>query len=111
VCASIGCPMLRNEAFVDMKLDAQLDDAMRRFMSDRTRNRYDAASGKLEVSKIFDWYGKDFEKGHKGFTSVKQTFSRYADQLADNPDDRAAVRAQKADVSFLDYDWTLNDAK
>jgi len=109
VCASIGCPMLRNEAFVDMKLDAQLDDAMRRFMSDRTRNRYDAASGKLEVSKIFDWYGKDFEKGHKGFSSVKQAFSRYADQLADKPEDRAAVRAQKAEVAFLDYDWALND--
>jgi len=109
VCASIGCPMLRNEAFVPEKLEAQLEDGMKRFMSDHTRNRY--SNGKLEVSKIFDWYGKDFEKGHKGFTSVKQTFSRYADQLAEKPDDRAAVRAQKADVSFLDYDWALNDAK
>ena len=109
VCASIGCPMLRNEAFVDSKLEAQLDDAMRRFMSDRTRNRYNAASGKLEVSKIFDWYGKDFEKGHKGFSSVKQAFSRYADQLADKPEGRAAVRGQQAEVAFLDYDWSLND--
>ena len=110
VCASIGCPMLRNEAFTADRLDAQLDDAMRRFMSDRTRNRYNPASGKLEVSKIFDWYGKDFEKGNKGFTSVKQTFSRYADLLADKPDDRAIVRGQKADVTFLDYDWGLNDS-
>ena len=109
VCASIGCPMLRNEAFVPEKLEAQLEDAMKRFMSDHTRNRY--ANGKLEISKIFDWYGKDFEKGHKGYTSVKQTMSKYADQLADKPDDRAAVRAQKADVAFLDYDWALNDAK
>ncbi len=109
VCASIGCPMLRNDAFVAEKLEAQLEDAMRRFMSDRTRNRYNAAAGKLEGSKIFDWYGKDFEKGHKGFTSVKQALSRYADQLADKPEDRAAVRAQKADVVFLEYDWALND--
>jgi hypothetical protein len=65
VCASIGCPMLRNEAFLPERLDAQLDDAMRRFLSDRTRNRYNATTGKLEVSKIFDWYGKDFEKGHR----------------------------------------------
>ena len=109
VCASIGCPMLRNEAFVAEKLEAQLEDGMKRFMSDRTRNRYSA--GRLEVSKIFDWYGKDFEKGHKGYSSVKQTLSRYADQLADKPEDRAAVRAQKADVAFLDYDWALNDSK
>jgi hypothetical protein len=111
VCASIGCPMLRNEAFVADKLEAQLDDAMRRFMSDRTRNRYNAATGKLEISKIFDWYGKDFEKGHKGFSSVKATAARYADQLADKPEERALLRAQKADVSFLDYDWALNDSR
>ena len=111
VCASIGCPMLRNDAFVPERLDAQLDDGMRRFMSDRTRNRYNAASGKLEVSKIFDWYGKDFEKGHKGYASLRQAFARHADHLADKPDERAALRAQKADIAFLDYDWSLNDAK
>ena len=111
VCASIGCPMLRNEAFTPEKLEAQLEDAFRRFMSDRKRNRYDPATGKLEVSKIFDWYGKDFEKGHKGYSSVKQALSRYADLLADKPEDRAIVREQKAPVAFLDYDWALNDAK
>ena len=111
VCASVSCPMLRNEAFVAEKLDAQLDDGMRRFLSDRARNRYNAQSKQLEVSKIFDWYGKDFEKGHKGYTSVKATMARYADQLADKPEDRAAVRGEKADVTFLDYDWSLNDAK
>ena len=111
VCASIGCPMLRNEAFTAEKLEAQLEDGMRRFLSDRSRNRYNAQARKLEVSKIFDWYGKDFEKGHKGYASVKGTLARYADLLADKPEDRAAVREQKADVAFLDYDWALNDAR
>ncbi|MGZ5073736.1 MAG: hypothetical protein ACXWBL_11390, partial [Usitatibacter sp.] len=110
-CASIGCPMLRNEAFTADKLDAQLEDAMKRFLSDRTRNRYNPQSRRLEVSKIFDWYGKDFEQGHKGFTSVKATMAKYADLLADRPEDRSAVRAQQADVAFLDYDWGLNDAR
>ena len=111
VCASIGCPMLRPEAFTADKLEAQLEDGMRRFLGDRKRNRYNPATRKLEVSKIFDWYGKDFERGHRGYTSVKATLSRYADLLADNPDDRAVVREQKADIVFLDYDWGLNDAK
>jgi hypothetical protein len=111
VCASIGCPMLRDEAFTAERLEAQLDDAMRRFLSDRARNRYNPQTGKLEVSRIFDWYGKDFEKGHKGFASVKGTLARYADLLADRPEHRAAVREQKAEVAFLDYDWTLNDVK
>jgi len=109
VCASIGCPMLRNQPFVAERLDAELEDAMRRFLSDRTRNRYDPATGKLQVSKIFDWYGKDFEHGWHGYSSVKATLARYADLLADRPEDRAAIRAQRADVEFLDYDWSLND--
>ena len=111
VCASIGCPMLRNEAFVADRLDAQMEDALRRFLSDRTRNRYNPETRKLEVSRIFDWYGKDFEKGHKGLPSVKGTLARYADLLADRPEDRAAIREQKVDVSFLEYDWALNDAR
>lgn len=111
VCGSIGCPMLRNEAFVAPRLEAQLEDAMRRFMSDRTRNRYNRESGRLEVSRIFDWYGKDFEKGHHGFASLKATFARYADLLADRPEDRARVRAGEAPIGFLEYDWSLNDAR
>jgi len=109
VCASVGCPMLRNEAYRPERLDAQLEDAMRRFLADRSRNRYDPAAGKLLVSKIFDWYGKDFEQGHHGYTSVKATLGRYAELLADRPADRAAVRDGRVDVDFLDYDWSLND--
>ena len=111
VCASIGCPMLRNEPYLPATLDAQLEDGFRRFLSDRTRNRYDPAKKRLEVSKIFEWYGKDFEKGYRGFNSVKATFAGYADLLADRPEDRDVVRQQKAEVHFLDYDWGLNDAK
>ena len=111
VCASIGCPMLRNEAFTPEKADAQMEDGLRRFLSDRTRNRFNAQAKRLEISKIFDWYGKDFEKGHKGYASVKGTMAKYADLLADAPADREAVRSQAAEVTFLDYDWNLNDAK
>jgi hypothetical protein len=110
VCASIGCPMLRSDAFTADRLEAQLEDGMKRFLSDRKRNRYNPQAKKLEVSKIFDWYGGDFGKGHKGFTSVKQALAKYADLLADKPEDRAIVREQKADVTFLEYDWLLNDA-
>jgi hypothetical protein len=111
VCASIGCPMLRNEAFVAGRLDAQLDDAMRRFLSDRTRNRFEPASGRLAVSKIFDWYRKDFEQGNRGIDSLTTLFARYADRLADGAAAQAEVRAGRYKLAFLDYDWSLNDAR
>ena len=59
-CASIGCPMLREEAFVAARLEAQLEEQARRFLSDRTRNRFNPATGKLEVSEIFKWFKEDW---------------------------------------------------
>ena len=109
-CASIGCPPLREEAYVAERLDAQLDEQARRFLSDRSRNRWNPQTQKLEVSKIFDWYGEDFRLGHRGITSVPAYLSRYAEQLADAPGDRERIRKQDASVAYLDYDWKLNDA-
>ena len=110
-CASIGCPMLREEAFVAERLDAQLDQQAERFLSDRSRNRYSPASGKLEVSKIFDWYGEDFKLGHKGIKDPTALFARYANKLSDVPAEQEKIKAQTVPVSFLEYDWRLNDVK
>ncbi len=111
VCASVGCPMLRAEAYTADKLDAQLDDGMRRFLADATRNRYDAADGRLRVSRIFDWYGKDFEQGHQGYESLKTLFARHAAQLATTPEAQATLRRGDYRIDFLDYDWKLNDSR
>ena len=107
-CASIGCPALREEAFVAERLDAQLDEQALRFLSDRSRNRYNPARGRLEVSKIFDWFGGDFRQGHRGIASLPACLARYAAQLADAPTERERTRAQQVPVSFSDYDWSLN---
>lgn len=109
-CASIGCPALREEAFVATRLDAQMDEQTLRFMSDRTRNRFNAQRGRLELSKIFDWYGEDFRLGHRGIDALPAFAARYADQLADAPADRQRIRAGGVDIAFTDYDWSLNDA-
>jgi hypothetical protein len=97
-CASIGCPALREEAFVAERLDAQLDEQALRFMSDRTRNRYNAQRGRLELSKIFDWYGEDFRLGHRGIARCRQflrALRRSAGRCAGRP--RAHPRAAGGD--------------
>ncbi len=106
-CASIGCPALRDEAFTAARLEAQLDDSMRRFMADRTRNR--VKGGQVEVSSIFKWFREDFEKGHDGFSQVEDVFAKYAELLSDVPAEQAALKAKSLRVSHLDYDWSLND--
>jgi hypothetical protein len=90
-CASVGCPMLREEAYDAARLDAQLDQQARRFLSDRSRNRF--RDGRLEVSKIFDWFKEDF-------APLEKYFAQYA-QLLGYPGGPVAI-------DFLDYDWSLN---
>jgi hypothetical protein len=101
-CASVGCPMLREEAYAAARLDAQLEEQARRFLSDRSRNRLRGA--RFEVSKIFDWFSKDFEPRER-------YFARYAEVLGDDAGQRGAIRAGGYSLRFLDYDWSLNDAK
>jgi Protein of unknown function, DUF547 len=110
-CASIGCPMLREEAFVAEKLDAQLEEQVTRFLSDKSRNRYNAANTALEVSEIFKWYSVDFTSGFKGIKSREQFFAKYANLLSDNPEHQKVIRDGKAEIKHLDYDWGLNDAR
>ena len=117
-CASVGCPMLREEAYVAPRLEAQLEEQARRFLSDRSRNRYDAAAGRLEVSRIFDWFREDWTSGYRGFEgtnapiqSREQYFAAYAALLADSPEHRKVIEERRAPLQFLDYDWTLNDAR
>jgi len=110
-CASIGCPALRPDAVTAGGLEAQLEDSTRRFVRDPTRNRYNGAAGRLEVSKIFDWYRGDFEKGYRGVGSREQFFGRYADLLSADPAAQAAIRGGKVPIGHLDYDWALNDRR
>ena len=91
-CASVGCPMLREEAYAAARLERQLEEQAVRFLSDRSRNRF--RDGRLEVSKIFDWFKEDFEPRPK-------YFARYAAALG--------YPGGEVSLSFLDYDWSLND--
>jgi hypothetical protein len=101
--------MLREEAYAGERLDAQLEEQTRRFLSDRSRNRF--VDGRLAVSKIFEWYRKDFASGYRGIRSVEQFLARHDDLLADAPEDRARIKAGALPVVSLDYDWALNDAR
>ncbi|WP_210547254.1 DUF547 domain-containing protein [Rhodoferax sp. PAMC 29310] len=105
-CASVGCPALRGEAFVASKLDAQLEDAARLFLSDKTRNRVDGNG--LKVSSIFKWYTGSFEQGWRGANSLGQFLALYREPLGLNNDQASRLSAGDISVSFLDYDWQLN---
>lgn len=107
-CASIGCPALRPEAYSGEKLMAQLDEATRLFLSDRSRNRLEGDA--LKVSSIFKWYRQDFEKGWGSFNSLPQFFASYSRALSISDSDVQKIKSGAIDIDFLSYDWNLNKA-
>lgn len=93
VCAARSCPPLQPRAYRGEELEGQLEASMRRFVNDPSRNRIDPASRTLHLSRVFDWYAKDFG----GPDRLAAYVDGYAD--ADVPDFA---------VSFQDYSWELN---
>lgn len=109
-CASVGCPALRPEAYRADRLAAQLDDQTRRFLRDRSRNRFDpGGAGTAWISPIFKWYAEDFEQGHQGIHSVAEFLASYAEALAVPAAAREQLRRGAITVRYTDYSWALND--
>ena len=107
-CASVGCPALRPEAYTPAELDAQLEDQTERFLGDRSRNYFDEMKQTLYLSKIFDWYGEDFEKPFRGTDSVASFAAHYRKELGMDDGSARKVSMGEYEIDFLDYDWNLN---
>ena len=108
-CASIGCPALREEAYTAEKLERQLEQQTVRFLSDKTRNRFNKAE--MELSSIFKWYQEDFSLGFRASDSLSAFILLYAESLGLTPEQQALLKAKKMDVDYLSYDWQLNVAR
>jgi hypothetical protein len=105
-CASIGCPALRSVAYTGEALQSQLDQATRDFLTDTSRNRLE--NGTLYVSRIFDWYEKDFSRGWQGVTSLRQFLGTYGKELKLSAAGLKRLSDGTLDIDYLEYDWTLN---
>ncbi|MEO1208479.1 MAG: DUF547 domain-containing protein [Cyanobacteria bacterium J06638_20] len=96
VCASLGCPQLRNEAYWGDRVKTQLEEDAQRFIYNPDKVRYVSDKKTLYCSKIFRWYGRDFLK-------VAASVPDYIGQYL--PD----VRTTKPlTIRYLPYDWSLN---
>lgn len=92
VCASVSCPDLRNEPYSAATLDTQLDEQSRRFL-DNSGKGLRVGRDRIEVSKIFDWFEKDFAAGG----GVEAFIRHYQPRLP-------ALKIRAA----IDYDWSVN---
>lgn len=111
VCASASCPDMRDEAYVPERLDAQLDDAMRRFVSSEEHVRIDDEAEQIVLSAIFDWFEEDFvrDAARRG---AGDSVLDYVTRFADEPQRAALRRARERgyEVRYDEYDWRINAA-
>lgn len=114
VCAALSCPILRNEPYEAQRLNDQLNDQARSFLSDDRKFRIDRDNDVVRLSEIFDWFGKDFigrygtgdPPGRRG-EETQAVLNFIRDYV--NDADAAYLAKDNYKVKYLKYDWTLNE--
>ena len=103
VCAAMGCPILRREAYTAHGITDQLDRQARSIHEDPRWFRFDESKGLVWLTQVYSWYSSDFEQLHG---SVLQAAARYSASLRDAIDDGRPLQ-----IRWLPYDWELNDLR
>jgi len=116
VCAAMGCPPLRGEPYQGDKLDEQLDDQTRQFLSNPEKFKINSRKDDLYLSEIFKWFSEDFVSKYypgsnigrhdKEMSAVLNFIASYL-----NGAKKKYVLAGKYDIEYIDYDWSLNEQR
>jgi hypothetical protein len=103
-CASKGCPRLPQVAFLPEKLDEQLTTGMTEFVGEKRNVTVDDAAKTVTLSKIFDWFSKDFLEYEKAHGDADGTQIDFVNRFrGSNP---KVPRDDK--IKFFEYDKSVN---
>jgi hypothetical protein len=101
VCAAVGCPPLRQEAFTGSRLDRHLEEQAREFLlASPTKNGVDVATRRVHLSPIFRWYAADFGRNDAAL-------GRYLARYFSGPQ-RELLESGRFQIEYTHYDWSLN---
>lgn len=113
-CAAYSCPPLWQGVIAPGKTWDVLDQSAKRFINDPRNVKFDPATKKLQLSKIFDWFKDDFMTFLKDKKGVAQPhISQYILMYLDGPT-RAALEKTpvgEISVSYFSYNKSLNEQK
>jgi len=102
-CASVGCPDLPRVAFTGDSLEQELDSAMRLFVS-QERNVAVDGEDRVELSKIFDWFEKDFLGFERSAGRSDPTLIGYVNRFREE----GKQIPEDSSVRFIPYDKGIN---
>lgn len=101
VCAAVGCPKLRREAYRGEAIEQQLQRQAEETHADRRWFRYDESEGQVWLTLVYSWYRSDFVQIHGSVLAAAGLYSRAL---------RTALEEGRTmQIRWLPYDWALND--
>jgi hypothetical protein len=116
VCASIGCPDLRPEAFTFDKLDAQLEEQTKSYLSNSEKGvLLEPQKNRICVTQLFKWFNEDFAVGPANGLQIPERDKkelvalRFISHYLSEPGQVELLQSESLDFDYLPYDWSLND--
>src|SRR6266496_4356128 len=100
VCAARSCPPLQRFAYTADKFEEQDDQAYRAWLAREDLNKFLPNEKRVEISSIFNWFKKDFEKAG----GVPKILGRYAPESV-----REFAASGNYQIKYRPYNWGLND--
>lgn len=113
-CAAYSCPPLWQGAIAPGKTWDVLNQSAKRFINDPRNVKFDPATKKLQLSKIFDWFKDDFLTYLKEKKGIAQPhISQYIAMYLDGPTREALEKTPVGEISvgYFSYNKSLNEQK
>lgn len=95
-CAAKSCPPLASFAYLPEKLDEQLELRTKNALNDPDWLKVNTSEKYTSISKIFEWYQKDFQAYGGGILNF---INKY----------RMKKIPSNYDIRYYEYNWALND--
>ncbi len=114
--ATLSGPPLRSEPYTGEKLNDQLDDQVRRFLTDYRAFRIDREKNVVHISVIFHptWHGNQFlpgfatDKKFKDHPPVIRSVLNFITSYVSSQD-TSFLQTGNYSVEYIKYDWRLNE--
>ncbi|MBC7841446.1 MAG: DUF547 domain-containing protein [Gemmatimonadaceae bacterium] len=104
VCAAIGCPPLRSEAYTGARVEAQLNEQSVKFLTQTpSKNRVDVANRTVYHSQVFT-----FSNYLDDFGGSKAAMGRFTARYYPAGPEKTLLESGDFTAVKTDYDWSLN---
>lgn len=100
VCAAVGCPPLRREAYQADRVNEQLADQTKFVHAHESWLEMLKSQDRIRLTRYYDWYDDDFAQVAG---SVLEYAARHSPALRDRLSEPG-----RPEIEWIEYDWALN---